>query len=344
MGVEEVHSTQQDSATKRSRLYFAIAYAFLFAMALFWSVDASIVYIFLGIACFFLFLGFFSRPSQPVSQSYRQTQRKPERDYPGSTESIEEQLKNIFQRRSPGTTPQASDALAKGKKIAIAVGIVFFVLFAIPFIAVLFGSDSSADSFSNYNAAQQHFFAQEYDSASIKYRRAIQQDPEYAEAILGYGEVLVARNERDSAIMMFDRALEINPDYKEATYKKAAAWYDQKKYNEAIDILTPMFEAQPEYYDAMLLMGDCYYIQNKFDDAIGWYEKAYQNGVAKSSNLCYVMAYIYDTKRDYDKAVPLYKEALTYDDTIADIYKRLGELFPGEEGNAYRARAMELGK
>ena len=66
----------------------------------------------------------------------------------------------------------------------------------------------------------------------------MQLDPEYAEAIVGYGNVLAIRNERDSAIMMFNKALEINPSYKEAAYNKALALYDQKKYNDAIPLLT----------------------------------------------------------------------------------------------------------
>jgi len=94
----------------------------------------------------------------------------------------------------------------------------------------------------------------------------------------------------------------------------------------------------------MLALGDCYYALDKYDDAIAWYENAYQNGGIRGSNLCYIMGYIYETKQDFKKAIELYQEALTYDDTIADIYQRLGRLIPGDEGNAYRARAIELQK
>ena len=176
----------------------------------------------------------------------------------------------------------------------------------------------------------------------MNYRRALQLDPEYTEAMVGYGNVLVARNERDSAILMFDKALEINPDYKEAAYLKALAFYDQKKYNDGIAVLTPLIETNTDYYDAMLLLGDCYYTQNKYDEAIPWYENAYHNGGLRSRLLCHIMAYIYDTKGEYDKAIGLYQEALNYDSSIVDIYRRLGELIPGENGNFYRARAMQM--
>jgi predicted Zn-dependent protease len=344
MSVEEVDSSKRDSAGKKSRVYYLIGYAFLVAMALFWSVDSAIVYIFLGIACFFLFLGFNSRPKS-IEKSYSKSYRtQGQREYPGSTESVEDKIKQFFQHKTSSSATRPTDALGKGRKIALAIGISFFVLFTIPFVVALFGSGGSSDSISFYMAAQQHFDAQQYDSAYIEYKRALAIDPDYVEAIVGYGDVLVIRNERDSAILMFDRALEFNPDYGEATYKKAAAWYDQKKYNEAIGLLTPLLIDEPEYYNAMLLIGDCYYVQKNFVDALAWYESPYQNVDIRDANLCYLIGYIYETNKNYGKAIELYKETLTYDDTIGDIYERLGQLIPGADGDAYRAKAIELKK
>ena len=58
--------------------------------------------------------------------------------------------------------------------------------------------------------------------------------------------------------------------------------------------------------------------------------------------LCHIMAYIYDTKGDYAKAISFYQEALSYDSSIVDIYQRLGELIPGDDGNFYRTKAVQL--
>ena len=41
-------------------------------------------------------------------------------------------------------------------------------------------------------------------------------------------------------------------------------------------------------------------------------------------------------------AIDLYKEALSYDSTVVDIYTRLGELLPNEDGNYYRTQAVKL--
>jgi tetratricopeptide (TPR) repeat protein len=141
---------------------------------------------------------------------------------------------------------------------------------------------------------------------------------------------------------MIDKALEINPDYKEASYSKAYTYYNQKKYDQSIAVLRPLLEANPDYYDATLLLGDCYYLQKNYDEAILLYENAYTNGGSRSRVLCHIMAYIYDTKGDYEKAINLYKEALSYDSSVVDIYKRLGELIPNADGNIYRSRGALL--
>ena len=52
-----------EKLSQKSRLYFIIAAVFIEALALLWSVDRSFIYILLGAAAVFVFLGFWSRPS-----------------------------------------------------------------------------------------------------------------------------------------------------------------------------------------------------------------------------------------------------------------------------------------
>ena len=143
---------------------------------------------------------------------------------------------------------------------------------------------------------------------------------------------------------MYDKAFDIDPEYLSAPYAKGAMFYNLQQYNEAIELMDPLLQENTDYYNGMLLMGDCYYALNQFDNAIVWYANAYENGGMRSSALCHLMAYIYDTRGDNSKAIGLYQEALQYDSTIVDIYKRLGELLPNEDGNYYRAKAIRLGQ
>ena len=64
---------------------------------------------------------------------------------------------------------------------------------------------------------------------------------------------------------------------------------------------------------------------NEYDAAIEHYEAAYALG-ARSFELSNVMGYIYDAQQKYDRALTSYQEALQYDDSNAEIKRRVQEL------------------
>ncbi len=328
---------------KRSNAYFILGYIFLLIMALLWSVDTSLISIFFGAGVFFLFLGFYNRTSKKESQDPFKNETDSRKRFSSQIPPFEP-LKDIFtsNQTKGGGEPNVKSSNQTKPRLITLVSMAVFAMFFIFFIVGSFTSDNGEDAVSFYQRAEQNYWSQNYDSAYLYYRKAWKLDPEYAEAILGYGNVLAIRNERDSALLMIDKALEIDPDYKEASYSKAFTYYNQQKYDQSISVLRPVIEANPDYYDASILMGDCYYLQKKFDEAIPLYEDAYANEGSRSRVLCHIMAYIYDTKGDYGKAINLYKEALSYDSSVVGIYKRLGELIPDADGNLYRSKAAVL--
>jgi tetratricopeptide (TPR) repeat protein len=202
-------------------------------------------------------------------------------------------------------------------------------------------NDYSDEAFYQYQQGQNYYYNGQYDSALLSYRQALKNSPEYGDALAGYGNMLLANNQRDSALIMFDKALEINPEHETAQYYKAWFYYSSQEYSRALEIITPLVNQNPEYYDAVELKGSILYGLQKNDEALPLLEIAYAAG-NRSQWLCHVMAYLYDIRKDTSKAIELYKEALTYDDTTISIYQRLGELIPGEEGNDYRTTAARL--
>ena len=331
----------------KSKAYFILGYIFLMAAALVWSVDPSIVYICIGIAAFFLFLGFYSRPKP---KNFQEAFKSTKTHTGGPSTTFADTFAKIFQTphggskhtAKPFTRPSTPEDNRRLVSFVIA-GI--FVMFFVFFIGSVFFSSSGKwddDSVVYFQTAEEFYLNGNYDSAYVNYRRAWKSNDQYIEAMVGYGKVLAIRNEQDSAIIMFDQALSIDPDYNDASYNKALTHYNRANYSEAIVILAPLLEKNPDYYDAMLLIGDSYYEQKQFDDAMSWYKNAYENGGIRTRALCHLMAYIYDTKGDYAMAIDLYKEALSYDSTVVDIYTRLGELLPNEDGNYYRTQAVKL--
>lgn len=330
------------SMKKKSKTYFSIAIVLLVSMALAWSVDASLVYIFLGAASFFLFLGFYNLPFEDASGSFMKPKpyAKGDGEFKSSPEEFLKKILGLTFDSVHGQRLKTSDALRK--RIRLAGFFVFSILLISLIVNMLTSGGQSHDAVRYYQTAEQNYFSGEYDSAYANYRRAMRLAPEYQEAMVGYGKLLIAKDEPDSAVLVFNKVLEINPGYAEASYNKAIAYYSQKKYPESIETLSTIIDSNPEYYDAMLLLGDAYYVQRQYDDAIVWYENAYREGGIRSRILCHIMAYIYDTKGEYDKAIPLYQEALSYDSAIVEIYQRLGELIPDEGGSFYREKAAQM--
>ena len=331
----------------RSRNFFILGYVFLFAMGLCWSIDTSIVYILFGTAVYFLFLGFYT------NKAFKKSHERPRNVNQSSTHktSLGDEFKNLFEKyqssqkgtQRPFTTqPTSSQTSKQNRPIFGLVVTAMFVIFLLFFNGSIFSSSDDWDSVNYYQLAEQNYSDGNYDSAYTNYRKALKINEGYVEAMVGYGNVLATRKQSDSAMIMYDKAIEIDPEYKEASYRKGLALFDLEKYNESIALLNPLLQEQTDYYDAMLLMGDCYYALRQYDEAMNWYNNAYNNGGLRSRALCHIMAYIYDTKGNFDQAIPLYKEALSYDSTVVDIYKRLGELLPNEEGNYYRTEAVKL--
>lgn len=322
--------------------YFIIGFVLLLCMGLSWAVDKSVVYIFLGAGCFFFFLGWYYTPGK-ISGDQEQpgftARRRSTSSHTPSSSFIE-----LVSRLFKGTINKAfvgpAQNFSPGIKVKRYAAIGVFMLMSFFIIKALFGSDAEDRAMNLSDVAEQFYNEQAYDSARIYFRRAFKLDPTSEDAFVGYGKVLVTQNQQDSAVIFFDEALKLNGDFREALYQKAMLYYDQKKYPEGIELLQSILDVDPEDYQAVLLMGDFYYTQGQYDDAISWYQIAYADGGIRSRILCHIMAYIYDTKGDYENAIPLYREALNYDSTVVDIYKRLGELIPEADGNFYREQAL----
>lgn len=259
-----------------------------------------------------------------------------------------------FSKGAPGKSREVSSEFsAPGKSLLhtiqswplhtkITAGIWAFAIFIfilILSVVVLSPDDSQADFY--YTAANQFYDQQQYDSAYVNYKKALSMRPDYPDAMFGYGNVLYTRNYPDSSIYYYEKALEANPDFEDAKYNKAWVYFQQMKYDQSIEELEILLDDNDSYFVGMQLMGDNYYAKNQYDDALNWYDQAYSNGI-RSGFFCERMAYIYDTRNDREKAVELYREAISFDNSLKESFRRLGELVPGEEGAAFREKAYEL--
>lgn len=302
-------------------------------LAIFWSVDASVFYVLTGLCAFSLFKVLQNRnrteEEAPVEKTYQQTY------YPKP--SIWDELKFMFSNASSGRSHRSANDQVKLVRLVIAI---FSGLIFLSIIIPIFFSDGSASAVDARQQANNFYERQQYDSALYFYRLAMQNDPDNADLYLERGNAFLNADITDSALMDYDKALLLRPSYKEAYYNKGLIYYMRKQYRNSINETKNAIGIDPDYTEAMILIGDDFYNSSQLDSAMIWYENAYSKGY-RSATLSHLMAYIYDTKGNTQKAIPLYKEAISYDTTRTEIYQRLGELVGGEEGNQYRQKAAQ---
>jgi Tfp pilus assembly protein PilF len=310
----------------------------LLALSIFWSVDRSLVYLILAVAAFSLFkiLRLGSATKSGTSSTHQPFERKYESLRPSATWVFWQDVKEIFRKDSSGpATPQQAKTF-----VTLVAGFIGSI-FMISILVALFGGDGSEDSADYYQKATDYYNSQQYDSAAYYYKLAQIGDPENPELYFERGNAFLNANKMDSALIMYDETLARNPQHGQAQYNKGYIYFNQKNYRQAIDETKKIMDYNPGYNDAMLLIGDSFYNQSQLDSALRWYDGAYANGY-RSAILCHLMAYIYDVKGESGKAINLYREAIGQDSTITDIYVRLGEMVPGDEGNWYRQKAVQL--
>ncbi len=117
---------------KSGKGYFITGTALLFVLAFVWSIDASLVYILLGVSTFLFFLGFrdyfASRPilksfSKRVDESYRAQTSRAEAE-PSAMDEFSELLKQARHRAHKAQASAASPSKADGKKV-VAITMIF---------------------------------------------------------------------------------------------------------------------------------------------------------------------------------------------------------------------------
>lgn len=322
---------EKDDRAGERKVWVIVFISSLFLLAIFWSVDTSVFYMLTGLCAFGFFKVLQSRKRKEAVNTF--SEKNYQETYYAKP-SFWDELKYMFSNASSGR-----NKVDQTKFVRIIIFVFSGLILLSVLIPVLF-SDGPVPEVDLQQKAQDLYNQQEYDSASFYYSQAIKNNPENPDLFLERGNAFLNSNKTDSALMDYDRALQLKPEFKEAYYNRGLIYYNRKQYRNSINETKRAVEIDPDYAEAMLLIGDDFYNSSQLDSAMTWYETAYSKGY-RSAALSHVMAYIYDTKGNTQKAIPLYQEAISYDTTRTEIYQRLGELVGGEEGNQYRQKAAE---
>ncbi len=114
----------------------------------------------------------------------------------------------------------------------------------------------------NWNAAEQHF------------KRALDLNPNYANAHNFYASYLMSRGRVDESIAASNRARELDPFSLAISAQRGFLLENARRYGEAIEQLRAVIAMDPNHYQAYWALGHTYAANKQLDDAIVAAEKA----------------------------------------------------------------------
>jgi tetratricopeptide (TPR) repeat protein len=264
-------------------------------------------------------------------------------------ETTIQQKKEVKSDNAEPRNNNDADTFLWVKKILSWIG---YIIIGFIFLLVLFGifgSDEQADKLQSFSAEElvvkgdNSYTLNDYDSARIYYNLAKQKNENYPGSWLGIGNLKYAEGEKDSALWYYQKTVSIDARFSAGRFNIAWWHYNKGNYSEATSRLLSLTKDEPKNGQALQLLADIYYEKKDFNNAFDWYNKAYEAQYANGW-LCHVLGYLYDTRNQTKRAIELYKEAVYYNPDNADVYVRLGELLPGNEGEEYRKKAADLKK
>jgi tetratricopeptide (TPR) repeat protein len=190
-----------------------------------------------------------------------------------------------------------------------------------------------------YGQGKAYYDQDDHSQAISEYSRAIELQPDYAEAYIGRGEAYQAqcdwskaKADYTQAIAVLDEAIRRNPKDAEAYYQRGRAYQHLTDRDRAIADFTQAIALQPDYAEAYFGRGDISHRVSPGSDlnqAVADYSRAIE------LRPDYVEAYkargwAYEWLNDLTQANDDYKQALA-------IYDRVIELRP-EDAQAYYRR------
>lgn len=113
-----------------------------------------------------------------------------------------------------------------------------------------------------------------FDESIAEFRKAIEINPNYAEAYHNLGLVYHHKAMFDEAIAELKKVIEIDPNLPEAHYNLGVAYHNKGMLDEAIAEYKKAIEINPNYADAHNTLGLAYYSKGMLDEAVAEYRKA----------------------------------------------------------------------
>jgi tetratricopeptide (TPR) repeat protein len=120
-----------------------------------------------------------------------------------------------------------------------------------------------------------------YDLALNDYLNAIRLKPDYTEAYYDCGNLYSSQGLYDKAITNYSKAIELEPDHFKAFNNRGFAYFKQELLDKSIEDYTKAVELNPDYARAFVNRGNAYYKKGLNDNACQDFKKAEELGASE---------------------------------------------------------------
>jgi len=127
----------------------------------------------------------------------------------------------------------------------------------------------------------------------------------------------------DQAISEYTKAIELNPNSAEAYYHRGFTYGEKGQYDQAISDYNKALEINPRYAEAHVYRGFAYGEKGQYDQEISDYNKALEIN-SKDAEAYYHRGFTYGEKGQYDQAISDYNKTLEINPRYAEAYYNRG--------------------
>ncbi len=206
--------------------------------------------------------------------------------------------------------------------------------------------DNTSDNYiAHYNLGVVFMRKSQSAAALVEFQKALQINPDYADAEMNLGVVLQRNGDLNGAISHTQRALQIDPDSPEVQYNFGNLLLQRGEPDQAILHYQNALAARPDYAEAHNNLGAALAQEGKLDQAIAQFSEAlrFKPDYAEAhTDLANALA----SQRKFNLAIPHYLEALRLNPNSPEAHYNLGDtllqLGRREEAVAHFTEALRL--
>jgi len=183
------------------------------------------------------------------------------------------------------------------------------------------------------------------DEAAIHFQKALEVQPQNAEARNNLGNVFFQNGQIDKAVANYQKALEINPKLAQAHYNLGVAFLQNGRVSEAVGHFQGALEIEPDFAKAHYNLGVAFVRLRRVSEAVVHYNKALEidpNYAEAEYNLGIALLQI----GRLNEAVSHYNKALAINPNYVEAHNNLGtallQLGRVSEALAHFQNAMEI--